>query len=304
MPASTETLRRYGEAVNSLARAYADLGPLITAAEDQTVAQDNRLDDAIDNYVLESRQLFDETVRSDPRAALASLGGDFRALAELGIAAEGPDLTAGKGPETGLGDFAADMALVLTAAGGPEPDQPQMVLAGAGDHASSAAPKLHVMVPWVRPSSARPPSRWSSCAYGSPRTISTRMTLPGCRTVSPASAGPWPDRLGGRASLSLTLAWLMCQQILPRPDRSMSASSGVVLVRQVTAVPTGRRPSPSNCAWLLEPDPRVQVDWDSLSLSAQTVEAALDAEHADSAVADLEALGLRVDPIVDRQILD
>ena len=86
MPASTETLRRYGEAVNSLARAYADLGPLITAAEDQTVAQDNRLDDAIDNYVLESRQLFDETVRSDPRAALASLGGDFRALAELGIA--------------------------------------------------------------------------------------------------------------------------------------------------------------------------------------------------------------------------
>ena len=48
----------------------------------------------------------------------------------------------------------------------------------------------------------------------------------------------------------------------------------------------------------------MQVDWDSLSLSAQTVEAALDAEHADSAVADLEALGLRVDPIVDRQILD
>lgn len=55
---------------------------------------------------------------------------------------------------------------------------------------------------------------------------------------------------------------------------------------------------------LLEPDPRVQVDWNSLSLSAQTVEAALGAEDAESAIADLEALGLRVDPVVDRQILD
>ena len=48
----------------------------------------------------------------------------------------------------------------------------------------------------------------------------------------------------------------------------------------------------------------MQVDWNSLSLSAQTVEAALDAEDAESAIADLEALGLRVDPVVDRQILD
>ena len=48
----------------------------------------------------------------------------------------------------------------------------------------------------------------------------------------------------------------------------------------------------------------MQVDWNSLSLSAQTVEAALGAEDAESAIADLEALGLRVDPVVDRQILD
>jgi len=47
----------------------------------------------------------------------------------------------------------------------------------------------------------------------------------------------------------------------------------------------------------------VHVDWNSLSLAAQTVEAVLDAEHADSTVADLEALGLRVDPIIDRQIV-
>ncbi len=54
---------------------------------------------------------------------------------------------------------------------------------------------------------------------------------------------------------------------------------------------------------LLEPDPRVHVDWNSLSLAAQTVEAVLEAEHAASTVADLEALGLRVDPIIDRQIV-
>jgi len=47
----------------------------------------------------------------------------------------------------------------------------------------------------------------------------------------------------------------------------------------------------------------VYADWDSLSLSAQTVEAFLDADHADSAKARLEALGLRVDPIVDRRII-
>jgi hypothetical protein len=55
---------------------------------------------------------------------------------------------------------------------------------------------------------------------------------------------------------------------------------------------------------LLEPDPRVHVDWDSISLAAQTVEATLDARHADSAVADLQAQGLRVDPVVDRKIID
>ena len=54
---------------------------------------------------------------------------------------------------------------------------------------------------------------------------------------------------------------------------------------------------------VLEPHPRVHVDWDSVSLAAQTVEALLDGDHAESTVADLEALGLRVDPVVDRQIV-
>jgi hypothetical protein len=116
MPASADTLRRYGAAVNRLAEAYADLGPLVTADEAQAVDQDTRLDDAIDDYVIESRQLFTETVHSDPRAALASLGGDFRALAELGTAADGPDLTAGDGPGSGLGQQAgADFAAALKA---------------------------------------------------------------------------------------------------------------------------------------------------------------------------------------------
>lgn len=142
MPASAETLRRYGGAVNRLAEAYADLEPLVTADEDQAVVQDTRLDDAIDDYVIESRQLFAETIESDPRAALASLGGDFRALAELGTATEGPDLTASDGTGTGLGDFTADMALVLTAASGPEADTAQVVLAGDGDHVSSAVASI------------------------------------------------------------------------------------------------------------------------------------------------------------------
>ena len=42
---------------------------------------------------------------------------------------------------------------------------------------------------------------------------------------------------------------------------------------------------------VLEPDPRVHVDWSSLSLAAQAVEALLDADQVTSTVADLEARG-------------
>jgi hypothetical protein len=48
----------------------------------------------------------------------------------------------------------------------------------------------------------------------------------------------------------------------------------------------------------------VHVDWDSISLSAQTVEATIEARYADSAVADIQARGLRVDPVVDRRVVD
>jgi len=53
---------------------------------------------------------------------------------------------------------------------------------------------------------------------------------------------------------------------------------------------------------LLEPTEHVRVDWGSLSLAAQAVEAFLDPEYAESAKAGLERLGLRVDRIIDRQI--
>ncbi len=137
MPARAERLSRYGAAVELLVSAYADLGPLVAADEDQAALQDTRLDDAIDSYVSESRLLFAETVESDSRAALASLGGDFRVLAELGSAAQGPDLTAEDG--SGLGSFAADMELVLAVAGGTEPGPAPMAAAGGGGDPVSGA---------------------------------------------------------------------------------------------------------------------------------------------------------------------
>ena len=53
---------------------------------------------------------------------------------------------------------------------------------------------------------------------------------------------------------------------------------------------------------LLASAEHVRVDWDSVSVTAQTVEAFLDPDHAQSAKAALQALGLRVDLVVDRQI--
>jgi hypothetical protein len=141
MPARADTLNSYQAAVERLARAYEDLSPLATA-EDRAVVEDTALDDAVDGYLAESRRLFQETVDSDPRAALASLGGDFRALAELGSATEGPDLTAGERTGTDLGSFTGDMALVVAVAGGQEPDQPLMALAGDADPASSAVASI------------------------------------------------------------------------------------------------------------------------------------------------------------------
>lgn len=47
----------------------------------------------------------------------------------------------------------------------------------------------------------------------------------------------------------------------------------------------------------------VLVDWRSVSLAAQTVEVSVGAEVLARTVAALEADGLRVDPVVDRQIV-
>ena len=151
MPASADTLDRYDAAVRELAAAFADLGALpVAAAEEQPAVEDTRLDAAVDSYVAGSRALFEETIQTDPQAALASLGGDFRALAELGLAAEGPvltaELTAADDDGSDTGAFAADMALVRAVAGGEQPPPAPMALAEVGDPASGALASIDAIV--------------------------------------------------------------------------------------------------------------------------------------------------------------
>lgn len=54
---------------------------------------------------------------------------------------------------------------------------------------------------------------------------------------------------------------------------------------------------------VLRHHPGVKVDWDTLSLSAQTVEVAVRTEQLARTVAELRADGLRPDVVVDRQIV-
>ncbi len=183
MPARAERLSRYGAAVEGLVSAYADLGPLAAADEDQAAVQGTRLDDAIDSYVSESRLLFAETVESDSRAALASLGGDFRVLAALGSAAQGPDLTA---DETGLGSFAADLELAV--AGGTEPGPAPMAAAGGGDPVSGAVASINAI---------------SATGQAKLRTALTAAVLPNAAELGAVCAWLTEDHLD-----SCDLAWL------------------------------------------------------------------------------------------------
>ena len=57
-------------------------------------------------------------------------------------------------------------------------------------------------------------------------------------------------------------------------------------------------------AGALRVHPEVTVDWSSLSLASQTVEIAVDSAYLGRTVRSLEAEGLRVDAVVDRQIVD
>ena len=54
---------------------------------------------------------------------------------------------------------------------------------------------------------------------------------------------------------------------------------------------------------VLDAEPSVDVWWDTLSLSAQTVEALVDTAEFDRVVADLHSQGLRVDEVIDRQVV-
>ncbi|HET8970389.1 MAG TPA: hypothetical protein VFN19_04955 [Candidatus Nanopelagicales bacterium] len=52
---------------------------------------------------------------------------------------------------------------------------------------------------------------------------------------------------------------------------------------------------------VLDGEPSVDVWWDTLSLSAQTVEVMVDTAEYDRVVADLQSRGVRVDEVTDRQ---
>jgi hypothetical protein len=54
---------------------------------------------------------------------------------------------------------------------------------------------------------------------------------------------------------------------------------------------------------VLDGQPSVDVWWDTLSLSAQTVEVMVDTAEFDRVVADLQSRGLRVDEVSDRQVV-
>lgn len=54
---------------------------------------------------------------------------------------------------------------------------------------------------------------------------------------------------------------------------------------------------------LLDGEQSVDVCWDTLSVSGQTVEAQVDDAEFDRVVAELRSRGLRVDQMVDRQII-
>lgn len=54
---------------------------------------------------------------------------------------------------------------------------------------------------------------------------------------------------------------------------------------------------------VLDDEPSLDVWWDTLSLSAQTVEALVDTAEFDRVVVELKSRGLRVDEVVDRQVV-
>ena len=132
----------------------------------------------------------------------------------------------------------------------------------------------------------------------------------------------------------LVIAMDMCRVIrkgggrYPRPVRSSCIIRGEASLANVQEGPasSGNQPVHVSVQWrvgrpagrtradrkaalaaefraLLGTAEHIHVDWDSLSLAAQTVEALLDADYASSVTARLEALGLRVDPVIDRQII-
>ena len=55
---------------------------------------------------------------------------------------------------------------------------------------------------------------------------------------------------------------------------------------------------------ILDEHPDLAVDWSSISLAAQTVEATVPRDQLATAADELEERGLRVDEVVERQVAD
>jgi hypothetical protein len=144
MPASVETLSRYRVAVEGLSGAFSDLTSAATAVE-RAQPEVEDFDGAVDNYLTATQALFDETLDADPRTALASLGGDFRVLSELGATQQGPPLTAAADEVSSVGDFVGDMNVVLEVASGAEPGPARLALADVGDPTAGALAAINTI---------------------------------------------------------------------------------------------------------------------------------------------------------------
>lgn len=123
---STDSRARYRRAVEQLVPVLEGLRPSPTASDEPESDRARRVDDGVEHYLAASRALFHETLDHDPDAALASLGGDWRLLAEL-AATDGVAVTAAD--RAPLGSLGEDMAAVLAVAESSPRPHPVAVVA-------------------------------------------------------------------------------------------------------------------------------------------------------------------------------
>ena len=129
-----------------------------------------------------------------------------------------------------------------------------------------------------------------------PRLIRHQGMLAGRAGILPTMASSTPNarRDAGRAStpglgdtdrVTITVQWRW-----PQPSSDSRTARKEKLVHRLHE--------------LLDEHADLEIDWSSVSLSAQTVEATVPRDQLATAAGELEDRGLRVDEVVDRQIVD